>query len=222
MPFRYNDAEDRGCENAKSLFVNQLPIASRTGAEKALWKLIGEFGPVVETYPCWHPLVSSAPGQTGVSIIPSQKCGYEGLENTLYLRDAFVSCPTDGGEKILNSVSELQSTDNGWSQVKAKSAKFPFYDSDSTPIIVWCEWERGHESDGTILRQAAVGRFLEQQLATWTEAEAGESWKTRRNHFLGQPCGARSSLFINQDTGQKMKTAWNAILASGVFGEVFE
>ena len=47
-----------------------------------------------------------------------------------------------------------------------------------------------------------------------------ETWRTMSPYFLGRPHGGRSSLFVNQETGQAMKTVWTALINSGVFGPI--
>ena len=39
-------------------------------------------------------------------------------------------------------------------------------------------------------------------------------------YFLGRPHGRRSSLFVNQGTGQAMKKVWNALINTGMFGPI--
>ena len=41
-----------------------------------------------------------------------------------------------------------------------------------------------------------------------------------RGYFLGKPNGSRSSLFVNQETGQKMKKIWEALINTGMFGPI--
>lgn len=39
-----------------------------------------------------------------------------------------------------------------------------------------------------------------------------------RPYFLGDPHGARSSLFVTQDTAMAMKRVYTAMVESGMFG----
>lgn len=43
-----------------------------------------------------------------------------------------------------------------------------------------------------------------------------------RPYILGSPHGRRSSLFVNQESGQAMKKVWEALIASGMFGPSYE
>lgn len=41
-----------------------------------------------------------------------------------------------------------------------------------------------------------------------------------RPYFLGTPNGSRSSLFVTQETGQVLKTLWNTIINTGMYGNI--
>ncbi len=53
-------------------------------------------------------------------------------------------------------------------------------------------------------------------------SQVGESWKTMAPYLMGGPCGGRSSQFVNAETGQAMKVAYQAVLKAGVFGPEYE
>ena len=76
------------------------------------------------------------------------------------------------------------------------------------------------DRDGTIPAGVAVALILEQQVPCWRTAQVGETWKTMCPYLLGQPYGSRSSLFVNQDTGQQIKDIWNAVIHTGMFGNL--
>ena len=89
-------------------------------------------------------------------------------------------------------------------------------------MLVTCEWtsERAWSSDGTIPKAVAVPLMLELELPFWRSAEVAETWESMRPHILGSPCGSRSSLFVNQETGAYLKKVWNDIIYSGMFGPI--
>lgn len=58
------------------------------------------------------------------------------------------------------------------------------------------------------------------EVPCWKWAEVAETWERMRPHFLGMPCGKRSSLFVNQETGQAMKKIWEALIYSGMYGPI--
>ena len=66
----------------------------------------------------------------------------------------------------------------------------------------------------------AMPLLLEKELPMWKWADVAETWETMRPYFLGNPHGARSSLFVSQETGQAMKKVWNALINTGMFGPI--
>lgn len=221
MAFRYNEAVEDGRAYAMHRFIDQLPVDQRDQSRAKLNELIDRLGPVVEAYPTWHPLVAGRSNEGNLQTVPSSQCGYDGLDHTIYLRNGFITCPYGGVDRILNSVEARAKEDQKWAEIEAVPLDFPLYYDGATPVLVECIWWRGDsEADGTIASRFAVARMLELELADWADGKYGETWQTMRNYFLGRPCGARSSLFVNQETGQKMKNVWNAVLNAGVFGPV--
>jgi len=74
--------------------------------------------------------------------------------------------------------------------------------------------------DGTVPEAVAVPMILEREVPCWRWAERGETWESMRPYLLGGPCGSRSSLFINQDTGSTIRKIWRAIVETGAFGPI--
>lgn len=75
-------------------------------------------------------------------------------------------------------------------------------------------------ADGSIPTSLAVPLLLEIEVPNWRNAEVAETWETMRRYILGQPCGSRSSLFVNQETGQTLKSLWNSLIYTGMFGPI--
>ena len=71
-----------------------------------------------------------------------------------------------------------------------------------------------------IPKSLAVPLLLEQELPCWRWSDVGETWETMLPYFLGRPHGRRSSLFVNRETGQVMKTIWSALINTGMFGPI--
>ena len=59
--------------------------------------------------------------------------------------------------------------------------------------------------------------MLKQALIDWEQAEYAQSWENISYCMLGSPHGQLSSLFINRETGLKMRKVWQAVCAAGVF-----
>jgi hypothetical protein len=144
------------------------------------------------------------------------------LDHTLFLRNGFITCPYNQGKTVFESVEEIEARDltKGIARLSAERIEAQLYHPDATPILVKCEWNEALNRDGTVPTRLAVPLFLEKELPSWRSAEVAETWKTMIPYVLGRPCGSRSSLFINQETGQALKTLWNTLINTGMFGPV--
>jgi len=224
--FRAHEAADVGRELAVQEFITRnLSAEQRKKSEMMLHGLIDQWGPVVSAYPSWHPLVTSSPrkgNSRGIhpQIRPNEKTGYAGLDHTIFLKNAFITCPYGGDETILKSVKELEAT--SCARIEAEVLGFKLYHEKATPVLVTCEWDEEMEADGTIPKKLAVPLMLEQELPSWRWAQVAESWETMRPYILGSPQGSRSSLFVNQDTGQTLKTIYTALIDTGMYGPVYQ
>ena len=243
MAFRADEKAKEGLDEALRYLVGRnIPVTDRENSQSKIIELIDRFGPVIDTYPYWHPLVST-PGHRdpgSPAIRPSHACGYEGLDHTICLRNAFITCPYDGGKRVLESVLNLNRRWNdsmdryeGTSEIgralarhapiaslSAERIDVPLYMPNATPILVSCQWNRPLEFDGTIPKSIAVPLLLEFEMPYWQTSKVAETWETMRNHILGSPRGSRSSLFVNQETGQVLKTFWNSLIYTGMFGPI--
>lgn len=222
MVFRADEEMKNGRQRALNKFITRhLPDRSRSEAK--LHELIDEYGPVVNDYPYWHPLVtSSVPAEKRIYPItsPNDSSGYRGLDHTIYLRNAFITCPYTNGHSVLDSVEELN--DSSVAQIRAEIIDVPLYMPNAVPILVKCRWLVPMESDGTIPKSIAVPMFLEMELPHWRSSKVAETWETMRPYILGSPGGSRSSLFVNQETGQTLKNVWNLLINTGMFGPIYD
>jgi hypothetical protein len=222
MPFRANEEELKGYNRLMSRFIGpEIAPEKRRASKDVLGGIIDRYGPVVEAYPIWHPLVAAKDSGSS-AITPSEQCGYEGLDHTFYLRNAFITCPYAGVDRLLKSVEKVSRNPfiAGIAEISAERIDAQLYHPNAQPILVKCDWERRMDRDGTIPAGVAVALILEQQVPCWRTAQVGETWKTMCPYLLGQPYGSRSSLFVNQDTGQQIKDIWNAIINTGMFGNL--
>lgn len=98
MAFRANDEIQRGTERAiRYLTPSDGTPAQRAEARALVLKLIEEYGPVVDSYPTWHPMVDLPNKRAGirnwVRTAPCEDIGYHGLDHTIYLAGAIITCP---------------------------------------------------------------------------------------------------------------------------------
>jgi|TARA_Y100000746_G_scaffold34706_1_gene26015 hypothetical protein len=219
MAFRAGEEAEKGYQSAlKYLVPRDASDDVRRKSREMVEDLVDELGPVINAYPVWHPLVSAwNPDHYGIGV-PSNECGYKGLDHTVLFAHGFVSCPYDDGQRILDSVENLP--ENPLARITARRLKTPLYHETANPILVKCEWKKPIHMGKTIPKSMAVPLLLERELPSWRTAQCAETWETMRPYFLGEPHGSRSSLFIDQDTGQVLKSLWNQIINTGMFGNI--
>lgn len=213
--FRANDAAVNGREEAIHTYSrNFKKPEEREAVASYIDRLIKKYGPVVDGYPSWHPFVfyPSADNSRGCApeTLPQ---GFEGLDHTIYFRDAFVTAPYDGANRVVKSAEDRN--DSYTYAEKINDVALYFY--NTTPVLVTCEGIP-KEEDNTISKRFALGRMLSSELPAWETAQCGESWEDMRRYILGPPCGSRSSLFVNQDTGQALREVFELLNRHELFG----
>ncbi len=175
-------------------------------------------GPVVESYPSWHPLVRNYKDDRSPATTPGPDCGYEGLDHTRYFANGFITSPYTDGQKVLDSVNAFPY--HPAAEITAERIDVKLYNPSCTPILIKCEWTKPLSRDGTIPLSVAMPLLLEKELPCVWRAEVAETWESMRSYFLGHPHGSRSSLMINQETGQALKKIWAALIYTGMYGPI--
>lgn len=217
--FRANEAAKNGYEYLENYFLPrtlELTESERERSKQVLLNIVKEYGAVVERYPSWHPLVWNNSSNSNDNTTPSEQCGYKGLDHTRYFANAFITCPYGDGQNVIDSVNALPK--NPVATITAKRLDVKLHRLDTTPILVTCDWHKPLSTDGTIPLSIALPLILQKELPNLISAERTESWESMRPYLLGIPHGSRSSLFVNQETGQAIKKIWNALINTGVFG----
>ncbi|MEQ1106728.1 hypothetical protein [Acinetobacter seifertii] len=220
MAFRADEAAKDGQLSAEKYLLSRLTDISShdlTKSREKLLDLFDELGPVVYTYPSWHPLVSDKRVNYDL-LAPNKECGYQGLDHNVFFANGFITCPYDDGQKVIDSVLQLRPREIA--NITAERLDVKFYSSSATPILVKCVWQKNLCEDGTIPAAIAVPLLLENELPNWKTAQVGETWDSMSSYFLGKPHGKRSSLFVNQETGQTMKKIWESLTKTGMFGPI--
>lgn len=219
MAFRAAEASKRGLDSVMNYFVSRdIKGVERKRSRDKLKDIVSKYGPVVDSYPSWHPLVSNNTEKRSPVTIPDERCGYEGLDHTRYFVNAFITCPYHDGKEILDYVNELSS--NLVFRIRAIRLDVQLYSPSVTPILVCCDWRKPISSNNMIPASVAVPLMLLEELPTWEWSDVGETWETMRYFFLGSPHGSRSSLFVNQKTALTMKKIWNLIVNTEMFGPI--
>ena len=224
MAFRRNEAMEDGFEKAASYLIPKaLPHKEQNKLKDYIEDLTIRLGPIVASYPSWHPLVCNHDLNDPVTL-PGEECGYKGLDHTVYFANGFLSCPYHDGQPIIDSVKKIRDFSEAHyryahvAEITAERIKKPLYNDATAPVLVVCEWARPMPSDRTIPKDIAVGLMLEQEVPCWRGSQRGETWETMRPYLLGRPSGKRSSIFLDQEAGQTMKKVYEAITYSGMFG----
>lgn len=220
MAFRANEEIEQGHKRAYTYLIPPTLRASKETQQRSLAALeehLPRLGPAVQGYPTWHPIVYR-PGHGASQQLPDQGCGYQGLDHTCHFANGFITAPYQDPDAVLDSVKALPA--HPAFQILAEPIDAELYATGTQPVVVYCEWANDLLPDGTIPAGTATGLMLESELPAWTRARGPESWQTMRPYLLGHPHGARSSLFINQETGIKLKQVWAAITQAGLFGSL--
>lgn len=218
MVFRADEAASRGFESVKNYLIpRDIEAGERERSENKLLDIVDKYGPVVDAYPSWHPLVTNHDDQCPATS-PSYSCGYKGLDHTRYFVNAFITCPYGDGQEILDSVEELPCSPIV--TITAERLDVQLYQPDATPILVCCDWNKPISSNCMIPASIAIPLMLQKEVPCWEWATRGETWETMRPYFLGSPHGSRSSLFVNQETALTMKKVWNLLINTGMFGSI--
>lgn len=220
MAFRADEAARVRYEEAERYLIprpRDTDESLRARSKEALLDIVESIGPVIDTYPTWHPLVCNHDDQHPVTL-PSDRCGYKGLDHTKYFAHGFITCPYGDGQEVIDSVNALPK--HPVARITAKRLDVQLYNSNATPILVECEWSESLSPDGMIPLSIAMPLLLEKEVPCWRWSQYAETWETMRHYFLGAPHGSRSSLFVSQETGQAMKKVWEALIYTGMFGPI--
>ncbi|MGM8931367.1 hypothetical protein [Salinicola halophyticus] len=218
MAFRASEAADRNLEEMLDYFLYRgMSVEKREESREVLLQLVEKYGPVVDGYPSWHPLVTNHDDRNPARL-PSKESGYSGLDHTRYLAHAFITCPYVDGEKVIRSVENLPL--HHAASIRAEFLDIALYNADTRPVLVYCEWEKRINPDNTVPLSVAMQLLLMKEIPCSEWSQVAETWESMRPYFLGSPHGSRSSLFIDQESGQKIKTVWNQVIGTGMFGDI--
>lgn len=220
MAFRADEAARVGYEEVERYLVPRPAYADeaqRARSREALLDIVDSIGPVIYTYPSWHPLVCNHDDQHPETT-PSNRCGYQGLDHTRYFAHGFITCPYGDGQDVIDSVNALPY--HPAASITAERLDVQLYNPDATPILVKCNWNESLPMDRMIPLSIAMPLLLEKEIPCWRWSQVAETWESMRHYFLGSPHGSRSSLFVSQETGQAMKKIWEALIYTGMFGPI--
>lgn len=215
MEFRLPTVAAQQNAKAVSYLTKNLHDPVAAGIEVKL--LIEELGNACGSYPDWHPILTAPPRDKGEHVASlSQLKLYEELDHTTKFVRGFVTCPNseNGADKLVEAVNQV-------SGLSARRLEQPLYSDRAHPVVVVAE-SISLEADGTIRSRDALAWFAQLIASEANNAQVAETWWNIRSLILGEPNGARSSLFVNQHTGLHMRKILEAMNASGMFGPIKE
>jgi hypothetical protein len=216
MIFRAEESAQAGLERAmRYLIPGDATTEERAKVTAGLTEIIAQNGPVVDSYPTWHPLVPQRDPRQPQTIV-SDRCGYERLDHTVYFVNAFLTCPYGNASRVIDSALRIDVPGKA-GQIIAEEVDIPFYNRSATPVLVRMEWAVPLENGQQIPASRAVPLMLENEVPAWRSAERGESWEEMRHYLLGSPHGRRSSHFVSQATAIQLKKIYEAMNESGMY-----
>jgi hypothetical protein len=163
--------------------------------------LLSDLGNVVESYPDWHPILTAPPKDPSCHHVYNlgHVPAYRGIDHTVRFVKGFVTCPysEESADMIVDAVAEIP-------ELTAYKMSDQLYADNTYPVVVIAN-ELELESDGTIRSEDALKYFIEQLARETRTSLVAETWWNVRELVLGNPHGARSSLFVNQHAGGHMR-----------------
>ncbi|MNZ65966.1 hypothetical protein D3C78_841710 [compost metagenome] len=224
MIFRADESAQRGFDKAcRKLIPHDFSLRERASAQQKITDIIDECGPVVEGYPSWHPFLMETDPASFTPMTPDVCPSYRMLDHTVYLTNGIITCPYKHAVGELFSSIEAIRSKHELAYITIEEIKdVALYNHHATPILIKCRWKSELEDDGTIPLRTALGLMLEREIPGWRWAKYNQSWESMRGEILGYPHGARSSLFVNQQSGQQLKSVWNQLIKSGLWGEQYK
>lgn len=220
MPFRAPEAAEMTRLNAIESLTEHFddPKMQQKGVE-ALDALVERFGPFVDRFPVWHPLVSFGDQPHKALVNPVDL--YPGLDHPRYLRNAILSTPYDDRfAETQERVKEIAEKTRRDVLLGVERVKAPLHHERTYPIVIYCLW-CGDDDFTEIPQRQAVARMLEVELRGWRHAEVGETVETMRPYLLGSPHGRRSSLFVDEAVGKTLISVYRTVVNAGVFGPLY-
>lgn len=218
--FRAYESIQNGFERAcRYLTPDGASPAERALVRVKLEEIISECGPVVEGYPAWHPFLMETDPADFAPYTPQNCPSFRLLDHTVYLTNGIITCPYKHAvEDLFSSISSIHHKHHSAYITIEEINDVPLYNSHAQPILIKCKWCGDLESDGSIPLRTALGLMLEREVPAWRWADYNQSWESMNGQILGYPHGARSSLFVNQQTGQQLKSVWTQLVKSGLWG----
>lgn len=218
MAFRADEAAKDGFERALNILSPyEAKPGQRERVRAKLTEIVNECGPVVDGYPAWHPFLLETDSTAWSPSTPHGSPSFKNLDHTVYLANGIITCPYPHAvEQLFASIQQLRHSSAYFYIERINDVVM--HAEGAVPILIKCVWKSELNVDGTIPGRTAIGLMLEREIPNWKMADYSEPWEAMKESMLGEPHGARSSLFVDQQTGQMMKTIWNQLIKTGLWG----
>lgn len=210
MSFR---APEEAADAARELlerYCHSIPPFGRAAARRTLAELIDAYGPVVESYPTWHPLLANGGGveeriKQWTYTRPSDGRGWKGIDHPIYLQRAFITCLYGPPSTVIDSV------------------RCPSISVEQLPVRIYADRD---DVSHLLVRSSIDAQAPRYQMAQatgsiiidWDKGQFAESWKPISSYLLGSPHGDRSSLFVNEHVGVTIKRVYVTLANAGMYG----
>lgn len=214
MEFRHPTAVAAQKNHAISYLTNNL--SNTELGRSTVEMLIDELGNCVEAYPDWHPIFTLPSGSGKSNNFYIGLPVYYGMDHTSLFVKGFVTCPysEDAANNLVASINAVQG-------LQARRLDVPLYSDNAYPVVVKAT-NIILEGDGTIRSRDAIRWCIEDLVLKAEKAEVAETWWNIRESLLGRPNGARSSILVNQHTGNHIKKILETLNNSGIYGPIKE
>lgn len=227
MPFRSNESAEAGLTRAiQYLARSSMRDMSKTemeNAEEYLRNVVHEIGPVVDSYPNWHPFVRHFCSSLHDYLhnIPRNDQGFQGLDHTIFFSHGLITCPyvEDSVNKLFQSVDLMNKKFD--LSLECSRIDVNLYNKQVFPVLIKSDKCYELETDLTIKKTSAVKMFCQLLVDTIGCSYSTFDWKDFSPCILGTPSGGRSSLFVNEETGQTLKSIFTLLVKQKVFSESY-
>jgi len=209
MKFRANEEKERGTEEAVKYLTNRaLSPQAQEACKATLSDIIKAHGPVITHYPCWHPLLripqtAEKNRDRNTFFDGLQSAGYpehQEIDHLIFLQRGFITCPYTSGAKLRQFVKKFP-------ELEIQKIDAPLYGPRTSRWLVTVDIPL--EEDGTLETQSVLKWILASNPLGWAMDDS--SWESIKSNLLGSPHGAKSSLLVNQKTGQAIKEIWETL-----------
>lgn len=220
MAFRANEVALENKLEAERILLSNLKDLSELERQKSrayLQEAIDELGPVVDKYPIWHPLIVDL-SKWQFYNMPHREASYPKLDHTVFFVNGFITCPYNAasnyGQDVIDAVNAFPPIHGV--TITAEKAPVTLYNSDTTAVLVKCIWHTASGEGNTLPISAIMPKVLATAVEINKMGHASFSLNDMEPYLLGQPCGKRSSLFVDQNTGLAIKKIWQGLIDSGM------